>query len=57
MATVQETLKSTSGIDIKELLESYAGKGNVKSSIDNLADGLSNADKANNHKPVAEDNE
>ncbi|PDZ93775.1 flotillin, partial [Bacillus cereus] len=37
MATVQETLKASSGIDVKELLESFAGKGNVRNSIDNLA--------------------
>ncbi len=28
MATLQETLKASSGIDVKELLESYAGKNN-----------------------------
>ena len=38
MATIQETLKASSGIDVKDLLESYAGKGNVKESIDNLAE-------------------
>ncbi|NEU32037.1 flotillin family protein [bacterium LRH843] len=40
MASLQETLKASSGIDMKELLESYAGKGNVRQSIDNLADDL-----------------
>lgn len=34
MASLQETLKASSGIDVKNLLESYAGKGNVKESID-----------------------
>ncbi|WP_369901107.1 flotillin family protein [Bacillus manliponensis] len=29
MATMQETLKASSGIDVKELLESFAGKGAV----------------------------
>lgn len=38
MATIQETLKASSGIDVKELLESYAGKGNIKESIDQLAE-------------------
>lgn len=36
MATIQETLKASSGIDVKQLLESYAGKGNVRESIDQL---------------------
>jgi flotillin len=36
MATVQETLKASSGVDVKELLESFAGKGNVKNSLDSL---------------------
>ncbi|MGG0240310.1 flotillin family protein [Bacillus rhizoplanae] len=30
MATMQETLKASSGIDLKELLESFAGKGAVQ---------------------------
>ncbi len=38
MATIQETLKASSGIDVKNLLESYAGKGNVKESIEQLTD-------------------
>ncbi len=36
MATLQESLKASSGIDIKELIENYSGKGNVKSSIEQL---------------------
>jgi len=40
MATIQETLKASSGIDVKDLLESYAGKGNIRESIDNLAHDL-----------------
>jgi len=38
MATLQETLKASSGIDVKELIENYSGKGNVKSSIQELTD-------------------
>ena len=30
MATMQETLKASSGIDLKELLEGFAGKGAVQ---------------------------
>ena len=40
MATIQETLKASSGIDVKNLLENFSGKGNVKASIDNLAEEL-----------------
>src|SRR5690625_2902580 len=34
MATLQETLKASSGIDVKNLLETYAGKDNVKENVD-----------------------
>ena len=36
MSTLQETLKASSGIDVKEMLESYAGKGNIRPSIEQL---------------------
>jgi flotillin len=38
MAGLQESLKASSGIDVKELIESYAGKANVKRSIEELTD-------------------
>ncbi|MCD4837887.1 flotillin family protein [Neobacillus sedimentimangrovi] len=38
MATLQESLKASSGIDVKELIENYSGKGNVKQSIEELTD-------------------
>lgn len=38
MASLQETLKASSGIDVKELIENYSGKGNVKRSIEELTD-------------------
>lgn len=38
MATIQETLKASSGIDVKNLLENFSGKGSVKESIDQLAE-------------------
>jgi len=37
MATMQESLKASSGIDVKELLENLSGKHNVRGSIDALA--------------------
>lgn len=36
MATLQESLKASSGIDVKELIENFSGKGNVRNSIDAL---------------------
>ncbi|MDF2856903.1 MAG: rane protein, partial [Neobacillus sp.] len=36
MAGLQESLKATSGIDVKELIETYAGKSNLKNSIQEL---------------------
>ncbi|PYZ98112.1 flotillin [Alteribacter lacisalsi] len=38
MGSLQESLKASSGLDMKELIESFAGKGNVKQSIDNLSE-------------------
>lgn len=42
MSTLQESLKASSGIDVKELIENFSGKGNVKSSIDELSNELAN---------------
>jgi len=36
MATMQESLKASSGIDVRELLENLSGKHNVRGSIDSL---------------------
>jgi flotillin len=43
MSTLQESLKASSGIDVKELLENFSGKGNVRGSIDQLKTELVNA--------------
>ncbi|WOV84028.1 flotillin family protein [Sporosarcina jeotgali] len=40
MATMQESLGATTGLNIKEMLESYAGKGTLRPSLDNLAEEL-----------------
>jgi flotillin len=37
MSTLQESLKASSGIDVKELLENFSGKGNVRQSIEQLS--------------------
>lgn len=36
MSTLQHSLKASSGIDMKELIENFSGKGNVRSSIEEL---------------------
>lgn len=36
MSSLQESLKASSGIDVKELLENFSGKGNVRQSIEQL---------------------
>lgn len=36
MASLQESLKASSGIDVKELIENYSGKSNIKNSIADL---------------------
>ncbi|MGE6258009.1 SPFH domain-containing protein [Heyndrickxia sporothermodurans] len=36
MSTLQESLKASSGIDVKELLENLSGKHNIRNSIDQL---------------------
>ncbi|MCL6570579.1 MAG: flotillin family protein [Bacillus sp. (in: Bacteria)] len=38
MATLQESLKASSGIDVKELIENFSGKSNVRRSIEELTD-------------------
>ncbi|CAM3766766.1 SPFH domain-containing protein [Mesobacillus thioparans] len=40
MSTLQESLKASSGIDVKELIENFSGKANVRHSIDSLTDGI-----------------
>jgi len=40
MSTLQETLKETSGLDVKELIESYAGKHTLRPELEQIALGL-----------------
>jgi flotillin len=47
MATLQESLKASSGIDVKELLENISGKGNIKNSIDQLTQEIAEQKKTN----------
>jgi flotillin len=47
MSSLQESLKASSGIDVRQLLENISGKSNVRGSIDQLADQLK---ETNQHK-------
>lgn len=40
MSTLQESLKASSGIDVRELLENVSGKSNVRGSVDELSNEL-----------------
>ncbi|MFT8321195.1 MAG: flotillin family protein [Bacillus sp. (in: firmicutes)] len=40
MSTMQESLKASAGIDVKELLENLSGKGNVRQSVEELTNEL-----------------
>ncbi|KYG30694.1 flotillin family protein [Alkalihalobacillus trypoxylicola] len=42
MSTLQTTLKESSGIDVKELIENFSGKANVRNSIDGLTEEIKN---------------
>lgn len=44
MASLQESLKASSGIDVKELIENYSGKGNVKRSFEELTNEMKKQD-------------
>ncbi|MDQ7725145.1 flotillin family protein [Bacillus halotolerans] len=40
MSTLQESLKASSGIDVKEMIENFSGKSNIKQSINELTNEL-----------------
>ncbi|MBS4213302.1 MULTISPECIES: flotillin family protein [Neobacillus] len=44
MASLQESLKASSGLDLKEMIENYSGKSNVKRSIEELTDEIKKKD-------------
>ncbi|MEH7307145.1 flotillin family protein [Neobacillus drentensis] len=44
MASLQESLKASSGIDVKELIENYSGKGNIRKSIEELTNEVKKAE-------------
>lgn len=45
MSTLQESLKASSGIDVKNLLENFSGKGNVRESIEQLTTTLTKSEE------------
>ncbi|ASP23802.1 flotillin family protein [Bacillus velezensis] len=45
MAGLQESLKASSGINVKELIENFSGKGNIKQSINELTEELSDSNE------------
>ncbi|WP_442599067.1 flotillin family protein [Neobacillus sp. D3-1R] len=49
MSSLQESLKASSGIDVKELLENFSGKGNVRQSIEQLSAEVSKANTTQNN--------
>lgn len=45
MSSLQESLKASSGIDVKELIENFSGKGNVRQSLHELTDEIKQQNK------------
>ncbi|MEB2301061.1 flotillin family protein [Lysinibacillus xylanilyticus] len=54
MSTLQESLKETSGIDVKELIESYAGKHTLRPELEQIAVGLGKHAQATAHETQEE---
>ncbi|MEK4520482.1 flotillin family protein [Psychrobacillus sp. FSL W7-1457] len=54
MSTLQETLKASSGIDMKDMLENYAGKGNIRPSIEQLTQEVKKANEETKVREVQE---
>ena len=52
MSTLQETLKASSGIDVKEMLENFSGKSTIRPSLDRISyqmEDKNKEEKAENH--------
>ncbi|MEI2375286.1 SPFH domain-containing protein [Priestia megaterium] len=47
MSSLQESLKASSGIDVKELIENFSGKGNVRESLDSLTNEIKTRKNSN----------
>ncbi|NKE07359.1 MULTISPECIES: flotillin family protein [Mesobacillus] len=57
MATLQESLKASSGIDVKDLIENFSGKANVRHSIDALTDEIRDTKTENRIEAVIKQEE
>lgn len=57
MSTLQESLKASSGIDVKDLIENFAGKGNEKLNVEQIKKELqqSSTPKVENNVDVKKD--
>lgn len=55
MSTLQESLKASSGIDVKELIENFSGKGNIRHSIDSLTNEISTPKSTNKKETNVEE--
>lgn len=54
MATLQETLKASSGIDVKEMLENFSGKGTLRPSLDRISYEMNEKNEKKKEEKVAE---
>ncbi|MBG9453379.1 membrane protein [Lysinibacillus sphaericus] len=54
MSTLQESLKETSGIDVKELIESYAGKHTLRPELEQIAVSLGKQAQTTDHETQEE---
>ncbi|WP_163100050.1 flotillin family protein [Peribacillus alkalitolerans] len=54
MSSLQESLKASSGIDVKELLENLSGKGNIRHSLDRISYELGTTNQISASKDVNE---
>ncbi|WP_309543434.1 flotillin family protein [Cytobacillus firmus] len=50
MSTMQESLKASSGIDVKELLQNFSGKGNVRQSLEQLTEEIKDKEPVQSSK-------
>jgi flotillin len=57
MSTLQESLKASSGIDVKELIENFSGKGNIRHSIDSLTNEISTTKSTDKKQTNVEEQE
>ncbi|KON89363.1 membrane protein [Sporosarcina globispora] len=52
MSTMQESLKASSGIDVKELLQNFSGKGNVRQSLEQLTEEIKEKEPVKSSKGI-----